>query len=54
MSDVKVYKSENFAPLSYDYEVKKYPFLSTESGSFLELKNLYLSKEFKNKTIYEQ
>ena len=54
MSDVKVYKSENFAPLSYDYEAKKYPFLSTESGSFLELKDLYLSKQFKNKTIYEE
>lgn len=54
MSDVKVYKSENFAPLSYDYGAKKYPFLSTESGSFLELKDLYLSKQFKNKTIYEE
>ena len=54
MSDVKVYKSENFASLSYDYETKEYPFLSTESGSFLELKDLYLSKQFKNKTIYEK
>jgi hypothetical protein len=54
MSDVKVYKSENFASLSYNYEEKKYPFLSTESGSFLELKDLFLSKQFKNKTIYEK
>jgi hypothetical protein len=53
MIDVKVYGSDNFKPLSYDYKNIKYPFLSTESGSFLELKSSYLSKRFTKKTIYE-
>lgn len=53
MTDVKVYQSENFGPLSYNYNSDKYPFLSTESGSFLELKNSFLSKHFSKKTIYE-
>lgn len=53
MKDVKVYSSENFGLLSYDYKNIQSPFLSTESGSFLELKNLFLSKQFSKKTIYE-
>lgn len=53
MRDVKVYQSENFSQLSYDYKSNKYPFLSTEHGSFLELKNSFLSKHFSKKTIYE-
>lgn len=53
MVDVKVYGSDNFKPLSYDHKYMKYPFLSTESGSFLELKNSFLSKHFSKKTIYE-
>lgn len=53
MVDVKVYGSDNFKPLSYDYKYIKYPFLSTESGSFLELKNSFLSKHFFKKSIYE-
>lgn len=53
MKDVKVYKSDSFESLSYNYMDSKYPFLSTESGSFLELKNSFLSKHFFKKTIYE-
>jgi len=53
MKDVKVYGSENFKFLSYDFQ-KGYPFLSTESGSFAELKHSYLLNAFPNKTIYEQ
>jgi len=53
MKDVKVYGSENFKSLSYDFQ-KEYPFLSTESGSFAELKHSYLLNTFPNKTIYEQ
>lgn len=53
MKDVKVYSSENFGLLSYDYKNIQSPFLSTESGSFLELKNSFLSKQFSKKSIYE-
>lgn len=53
MKDVKVYKSENFKPLSYNYQ-EDCPFLSTESGSFLDLKYLYLLDAFPNKTVYEE
>jgi hypothetical protein len=53
MKDVKVYSSDSFELLSFDYKNIQSPFLSTESGSFLELKNLFLSKHFSQKTIYE-
>jgi len=53
MKDVKVYGSENFKLLSYDFQ-KECPFLSTESGSFVALKHSYLSNAFPNKTIYEK
>lgn len=53
MKDVKVYSSNSFGLLSYDYKNINSPFLSTESGSFLELKNSFLSKQFSKKTIYE-
>jgi hypothetical protein len=53
MKDVKIYKSENFKPLSYDFN-KDYPFLSTEVESFLELKSSYLLNNFTNKTVYEE
>lgn len=53
MQDVKVYGANIFGTLSHNYKDSKYPFLSTESGSFLDLKNSYLSSEFNKKTIYE-
>jgi len=53
MKDVKVYSSDNFGPLSFDYQNIQSSFLSTESGSFLDLKNSFLSKHFSKKTIYE-
>lgn len=53
MKDVKIYSSNSFGPLSFDYQNIQSSFLSTESGSFLELKNSFLSKHFSKKTIYE-
>jgi len=53
MKDVKVYQSENFKSLSYNFQ-EDYPFLSTENKSFDELKHSYLLNVFPNKTIYEE
>lgn len=54
MTDVKVYSSENFATLSYNYLKNNYPFLSTESASFIELKQNNIFKSLNNKTKYEK
>lgn len=54
MIDVKVYKSENFGELSYNYLENKYPFLSTESSSFLHLQETDFFKDFYTKTEYEK
>lgn len=54
MIDVKVYQSDSFKTLSYNYTDNKYPFLSTDPGSFLYLKDLYLKKAFVDKTEYEK
>lgn len=53
MIDVKVYQSENFEELSYNYLQNQYPFLSTESSSFIELKRTDFFKDFYVKTDYE-
>ena len=54
MVDVKVYQSENFGELSYNYLNNKYPFLSTESSSFLQLKETEFFKDYYTKTEYEK
>ena len=54
MEDVKVYDSVNMQSLSYDYTSNKYNFLSTESGSFIKLKNDGVFDMLNLKTKYEK
>lgn len=54
MIDVKVYQSEKFGELSYNYLQNQYPFLSTESSSFLYLKQTEFFKDYYTKTKYEK
>jgi len=54
IEDVKVYDSVNMQSLSYDYASNKYNFLSTESGSFIKLKNDGVFDMFNLKTKYEK
>jgi hypothetical protein len=53
ISDVKVYTKESDEPGGYDYTSEKYPFLSTDDGSFENVKQNYLMNRFPNPSIYE-
>jgi hypothetical protein len=54
MTDVKVYEESSvFYPSSYDMNGLKYDYLSSNDGSFEDVKKIILDKRFSSKSIYE-
>jgi hypothetical protein len=54
MTDVKVYEESSvFYPSSYDVNDLKYDYLSSNDGSFEDVKKIILDKRFSSKSIYE-
>jgi hypothetical protein len=54
MTDVKVYEESSvFYPSSYDMNDLKYDYLSSNDGSFEDVKKIILDKRFSSKSIYE-
>jgi hypothetical protein len=54
MTDVKVYEESSvFYPSSYDMNDLKYDYLSSNDGSFEDVKKIILDKRFGSKSIYE-